>query len=191
MITHTQTEPRFPERVVVLGANGFIGRTLISHLNAIGVETSGPSSRELDLSSPTAGRELAALLRPTDAVVMLAATKPGRQLDDRAFVANVSMAAALSGAIRERTCSHLIYLSSDAVYEFTPEPIRENSRISASHLYSLMHLARETMLAKIGELPVAILRSTQVYGLGDSHAAYGPNRMIRSAVQEGQIILFG
>jgi UDP-glucose 4-epimerase len=54
-----------------------------------------------------------------------------------------------------------------------------------------MHLAREYLFGQIDGVPAAILRVAQVYGRGDPHNAYGPNRMIRSAVREGRIVLFG
>jgi UDP-glucose 4-epimerase len=54
-----------------------------------------------------------------------------------------------------------------------------------------MHLTREGMLGEIADLPLSILRLSQVYGSGDPHNAYGPNRMIRSALTAGKIFLYG
>jgi nucleoside-diphosphate-sugar epimerase len=41
------------------------------------------------------------------------------------------------------------------------------------------------------EIPVCILRLTAVYGPGDTHNAYGPNRFVRDALGRGRIVLFG
>ena len=57
-----------------------------------------------------------------------------------------------------------------------------------------MHLARERMLADacitMG-VPLLIVRLCAVYGPGDTHNAYGPNRFVRSALKNGIIDLFG
>jgi UDP-glucose 4-epimerase len=190
-ITHELAEPRLPTRVVVLGAGGFLGRNLLARLAAADVETLALSSRDLDLSSPKAADELAAILRPTDSVALLAATKSGLRLDNDAFVANVAMGAAVCNAVRRAGCAHVVYLSSDAVYPFVTTAIREDVPAVPTSLYALMHLARETMLRSIDGTPVVILRVTQVYGAGDPHGAYGPARMVRSALQEGRILLYG
>jgi UDP-glucose 4-epimerase len=190
-IIHEHPEPRRPTRVVVLGAGGFLGRDLLARLAQTDIETLALSSRELDLSSPNAADELAAILKPTDAVVLLAATKSGLRLDDDGFVANVSMGAAFCNAVKRVGCAHVVYLSSDALYPFMTTAIREDVAPVPTSLYALMHLARETMLRRINDTPVAILRVTQVYGAGDPHGAYGPARMVRSALREGRIVLYG
>src|SRR5258708_8092590 len=57
-----------------------------------------------------------------------------------------------------------------------------------------MHLARERMLAhacQAAKIPFAVVRPCAVYGAGDTHNSYGPNRFIRTALAEGNIRLFG
>jgi nucleoside-diphosphate-sugar epimerase len=54
-----------------------------------------------------------------------------------------------------------------------------------------MHLARELMARMLAKTPLLILRPTAVYGPGDTHNGYGPNRFLRSAQKEGKIQLFG
>jgi nucleoside-diphosphate-sugar epimerase len=122
---------------------------------------------------------------------MLAARGPGRKHDEDAFLANVAMASNLCHAVRARGCTHLVYISSDSVYPFDSVSIAEQTRPSVISFYSLMHLAREFLFGQIDGVPTAILRVAQVYGHGDPHNAYGPNRMTRSAVREGRIVLFG
>jgi nucleoside-diphosphate-sugar epimerase len=94
-------------------------------------------------------------------------------------------------AIRETECAQVVYISSDAVYPFIPTAVQEQVAPLPATLYAHMHLARETMLRSIESAPVAVLRLTQVYGVGDPHNAYGPTRMIRSALTEGRIVLYG
>jgi nucleoside-diphosphate-sugar epimerase len=55
-----------------------------------------------------------------------------------------------------------------------------------------MHLAREQMLLAVkGTTPFAILRPTLVYGAGDPHNGYGPNKFRRLANRGEAIVLFG
>ena len=54
-----------------------------------------------------------------------------------------------------------------------------------------MHLARELMLKDAVKGPLAILRPTLIYGAGDPHNGYGPNRYRRLARAGEDIVLFG
>jgi len=191
MIIHGHPEPQNPTRVVVLGGSGFVGRNLLRRLATVGSDSVAPLSRELDLSAPEGAHLLATLLKPTDAVVMLAASNSGARLDPDSFVANAAMGAAFCKAVRTAGCSHIVYLSTDAVYPFKAEPIHEDVEPVPTSLYALMHLAREAMLRRLQGPPIAILRVAQVYGAGDPHGAYGPGRMVRSALREGRIVLYG
>src|ERR1017187_6876344 len=76
MLTHRNPEPEPPARVVVLGARGFIGRTLVAALRRAGIAALPVSREDLDLAADGAADRLAAMLEPDDAVVMLAALTP-------------------------------------------------------------------------------------------------------------------
>src|SRR5260370_24915847 len=54
-----------------------------------------------------------------------------------------------------------------------------------------MHRTRELILAAEAKAPLAMLRITAVYGAGDTHNSYGPNRFLRQALNDGRIPLFG
>ena len=191
MLTHSDSRSKRPARVILLGGAGFIGSYLAQRLEQDGIETCLVGSSTFDLSSGDGRERLVDALRPTDSMIMLATLRPGRHLDEDAFLANVAMASNVCHAVRAKGCAHLVYVSSDSVYPFDPVSITEQTPPSATSLYPLMHLARESMLGQIDGTPTGILRVTQVYGYGDPHNAYGPNRMIRSAVREGRIALFG
>jgi len=47
------------------------------------------------------------------------------------------------------------------------------------------------LLSVAGSIPLAILRPTLVYGAGDPHNGYGPNRFRRLASANQPIVLFG
>jgi nucleoside-diphosphate-sugar epimerase len=131
------------------------------------------------------------MLQPDDAVVMLAALTPDKGRGLQPFLANIHMAASLCNALGNVTPAHLVYLSSDAVYPMPTGLVSEASSAEPDDLYGMMHLAREMMVKSATKAPVAVLRSTLVYGAEDTHNSYGPNRLRRMAHQEGKITLFG
>jgi nucleoside-diphosphate-sugar epimerase len=178
----------------VLGASGAVGRDLVSHLGELGFETVGVSSRQIDLTAPASVDLLQSTVRDGDAVVVAATITPDRGKDIRAMMRNLAMGEHLACFLERTRCAHVIYLSSDSVYENAENPVRESSLSGPESYYSLMHLARERMLAaatqKAGS-SYLILRPTLLYGPTDTHNSYGVNRFLRSARAEGRIALFG
>jgi len=191
MLTHHWPEPRNPERVVVLGGRGFIGSALLAALERAGIPALAPSSVELDLAAEGASGRLAALLRPTDALVVLAAVTPDKGRGLAPFLTNLAMGANIFRALEKVTPAHVAYFSSDAVYPLDIGLVTEGSCAQPTDLYGVMHLAREIMVMTSAKAPVAVLRPTLVYGAGDTHNAYGPNRLRRMAYKDGRITLFG
>ncbi len=191
MLTHYSPSPSLPARVVVLGARGFIGRTLTAALQRAGIAALPTSSADLDLATESAADRLASMLRSDDAIVMLAALTPDRGRGLPAFLTNIQMAATVCGALAKLTPAHVVYLSSDSVYPMCTGLVSEPSCSEPDDLYGVMHLAREMMVKSATAAPVAILRSTLVYGADDTHNSYGPNRLRRMAQKDARIALFG
>lgn len=194
MLTHLQSPPAAPARVVILGASGFIARALTAKLSAAKVSVLTVSSQQVDLAAADAGPKLAALLQPGDAVVMTSALTPDKGRDTATLMKNLRMAEGVAAALAAKPCAHFVYLSSDAVYDWRHPLISEATAPSPTDLYSTMHLAREQVLAAAttaAKVPYCILRPCAVYGPGDTHNGYGPNRFARSALTEGKIKLFG
>ena len=182
---------RTPERVVLLGARGFIGSELARQLNAQSIPTLTVSSMQLDLTAAEAAPALARLLRPSDAVVMLAVLTPDKGRDIATLVRNIAMMQSVCTALSQTGCAHFVYFSSDAVYNSAIGRVSEDTPAAPQDLYGVMHLARECMARSFGGGPVLVLRPTLVYGYQDSHNAYGPNRFSRAAKDSGRITLFG
>lgn len=194
MLTHLQSTAAAPTRVVILGANGFIPRALAAKLTADKVPFTAISSRQLDLAAGDAGAQLAALLRSGDAVVMAAALTPDKGRDTATLMKNLRMAESVATALAAQSVAHFVYLSSDAVYDWRHPLVSEATAPTPTDLYSTMHLARERLFASVTaslKVPYAILRPCAVYGPGDTHNSYGPNRFARTALAEGKIKLFG
>lgn len=191
MLTHHHPVPQDPARVVVVGGHGFIGGTLLAALGRAGIPALAPSSAELDLAAEGAGARLAEMLRPTDALVVLAAVTPDKGRGPGPFLRNLQMAASVCAALEGAQPAHAVYFSSDAVYPTDVGRVTEESGGQPPDLYGMMHLAREVMLRTSTKAPVAVLRPTLVFGSADTHNSYGPNRFRRMAKKEGRITLFG
>jgi nucleoside-diphosphate-sugar epimerase len=183
-----------PARVIVIGAGGFVGRVVVEQLRASDIPSVPISSRDVDLSRPESIRQLRGILRPTDSVVLLSAITREKGRDGRTFKTNVAMAHHVAEAAAGH-CRHLVYVSSDAVYGEEPQlPITEGTTLQPADLYGLAHLARERVMLETcmaAGTPVAVLRPTMLYGAGDTHRSYGPNRFIRTLMETGTITLFG
>lgn len=191
MFEHGNSTPALPNRVVLIGAGGFVGRRLAASLEATSTEVVQLSSKDVDLTTEGSSAKLSALLQAGDAVVVLAAITPdkGRGVDP--FIQNINMAANIAEALKASEPSHVVYFSSDAVYSMDEALVSEATPAEATDLYGAMHLSRELIFKSEVSAPVAILRPTLIYGAEDTHNSYGPNRLRRMARDKGKITLFG
>src|SRR5206468_9442920 len=104
-----------------------------------------------------------------------------------AVMRDLRMAEGVARALERVRPDHVVYLSSDAVYPFGSGLVTERSCAQPSDLYGMMHLARELLLGSAVGAPFVVLRPTLVYGTGDPHNSYGPNRFRRIARKDGMI----
>ncbi len=194
MIKHLNSGQQGPRRVVILGSSGFVGKELSRTLGNCDLDVLGIASKDLDLCSTDSVGRLKALLRDTDALVFASALTPDKGKDARTMMKNLLMAEHVGNALEQAPCHHVVYISSDAVYDEAANPVREAGLCDSGGLYGHMHRGREiimkTALAK-ARTPLLILRPTALYGAGDTHRGYGPNRFLRTALQDKQIALFG
>jgi len=189
MLKHLLDKSSKPKRVVVLGAAGFVGSACYRRLEILGVKVLPLSRTELDLNHPEAGELLANLLKTDDSLLFVAAKAPVKT--ESMLIENLQIASAVSQALKKSPVQHLVYISSDAVYADSGAPLNEDSCAQPSSLHGIMHLTREVMLSTVYQGPLCFLRPTLIYGSGDPHNGYGPNRFIRQA-KNGEIIpLFG
>uniref|UniRef100_Q07RH0 NAD-dependent epimerase/dehydratase n=1 Tax=Rhodopseudomonas palustris (strain BisA53) TaxID=316055 RepID=Q07RH0_RHOP5 len=186
MLTHHADGHSPPARVVVIGANSFVGKALVGRLGA--VELLGLTRAELDLTAAGAAGRLSGLFRPTDSVVAIAAKAPCRNVDD--FVVNARIIQTLVTALAAQPVAHVVNISSDAVYGDERVPLTEESAAAPGSLHGAMHLSREIALNGLG-LPTAMLRPTLIYGASDPHNGYGPNQFRRKANAGQDVVLFG
>lgn len=190
-LSHAHTNPQKPTRVVVLGSGGFLGKPLLQACAAAGIASLGLASKDIDLTDTSAGAQLAQRLRPMDVLIFLAALTPDKGRDSATLMRNLAMCRAVCEATRSVQLAQLVYASSDAVYSFDTSLISEQTPPVSVDLYGGMHRMRELILSAEAKAPLAMLRITGIYGAGDTHNSYGPNRFIRQALKEGRISLFG
>jgi nucleoside-diphosphate-sugar epimerase len=194
MLIHHSDPASRPARVAIVGANGFVGRSLSASLAACGTTVIPLGRPDFDLLDPECVGRLAASWEPADTVIVTAALTPDKGRDAATYQKNMSMGEHLAAAIAARPCAHLVYFSSDAVYDAAQPVLNEAAPTAPADLYGAMHLAREQMFreaAARAAIPFCVLRPCAIYGAGDTHNSYGPNRFIRCALAEGRIKLFG
>jgi len=163
-------------------------------LGADAVDCRTIGSREIALTQSEAPARLASILEPGDSLVVTSALTPDKGRDVNTLMKNLRMAENLCVALVKSPCAHLVYISSDAVYDGRSTLIDEQSSREPADLYGLMHTARELMLAescRIAKIPYCVVRPCAIYGYGDTHNSYGPNRFLRMALSDGVIRLFG
>lgn len=193
MLSHGH-EPAPPARTVVLGSRGFVGSALLAHLADLGWSAEGISSESVDLTADDAAAALARQLRAEDSLVFVSGLTPDRGKDAATFERNIRMVRSVVDALALQPVAHLVNIGTDAVYADDANPVRESSCASPASLHGAMHLGREVLLAdaaRAAGVPLVLLRPSLLYGPGDTHNGYGPNRFARNGPAEGKIGLFG
>jgi len=189
MLEHGTAKPSAPQRVVVLGAGGFVGGASARLLAARGIPVLALGRRTLDLLAPDAGSRLADRLQAQDTLLVVSALAPCK--DAAMLTANLRMMEAVAAALQKAAVAHVVYISSDAVYRDSAAPLDETSCAEPGSLHGVMHLARELVLKDAFKGPLAVLRPSLLYGAADPHNGYGPNRFRRQASAGQEIFLFG
>ncbi len=189
MLEHNNQTELKPRRVVVLGGKGFIGGAITRALIGDEFDVLPLGSEDIDLTKKEASEKLISILNSNDALIFVSAKAPCKNLD--MLIDNILMGNVVCKALEIKPVSHLVYISSDAVYKDSMTPLNESSCAQPGAIHGVMHLAREVALTQSFAGPCAIVRPTLVYGMDDPHNGYGPNRFRRLAAEGKEIVLFG
>jgi nucleoside-diphosphate-sugar epimerase len=189
MLVHQNSASAKPNRVVVVGAGGFVGGAIADRVARDGVETVRLTRREADLLAADGADRLAAHLRDGDSVVAASAIAPCKNPD--MLRDNIVLAGAMVRAFGKVQLAHVVNIGSDAVFGDEPLPLEESSPRAPGSYHGVMHLAREIMFETELKVPVVTLRPTLIYGARDPHNGYGPNQFRRKANRGEAITLFG
>ena len=165
-------------RVLVTGADGFVGRHLVPYLAAQGYRViaasrtvSGSDNPDIqpvplpDLSQPF---DWQPLLRQSDVVIHLAGIAHKFAVDDLYDRVNHQAAAALAQAASRCGTRHLVFISSIAAQSgsFSNRELREEDPPQPNNPYGRSKLAAEKAI-RIADVPFTILRPVVIYGEGE------------------------
>lgn len=189
MLQHNSDLSNRLKTVAVMGAFGFVGRAVTAGLAESGLAVNPIGRRDLDLLAEDAAPRLAQRLDGADCLVFVSAVAPTR--DNAELIDNLRMAKAVIEALSGSQVAHAVYVSSDAVYADSDQPITEQWVRQPETLHGIMHAAREMMLGQQLQQPLCILRPSLLYGPQDPHNGYGPNRFRGYLARGEPITLYG
>ena len=178
-----------PKRVVILGSSGIISINLQEEMKKRSVNTLTIGRSTINLKSHNASKLLTRKIKNGDTIVFIAAEAPVKNF--KMLINNLKICNNVCNSLQNKKIFHLVYISSDAVYADIKEKITENSKTMPLSLHGLMHLTRESILRSKFNKILCILRPTLIYGMGDSHNGYGPNRFIKCVLKKKPIKIFG
>jgi UDP-glucose 4-epimerase len=184
----------YPGPVVVVGHSGFIGRSLTGLLSERAVDVHGLSSRELNLRDLAAFATLDPLMGADATIFVCAALTPDRGATIDACVDHIAMSANLARYLSQQTARKVVFVSSDAVYPTVARPVDEDTATDPVGAYPVAKYTSERLMelaAAPHDIPLLIVRPTGVFGPGDTHNSYGPNRFVRTAMAAHTVRLFG
>lgn len=184
----------YPGPVLVLGHTGFIGSPLCARLRDDGATVHGFSSGELNLRDPAAFAVLDPLVGPETTLFVCAALTPDRGASLETCIDHIGLTANLARYLATQTLGKCVFLSSDAVYPMVESAVTEDTPVAPSGAYPVAKYASERLLEmalSASKVPLLIVRPTGVFGPGDTHNSYGPNRFVRTALADRTVRLFG
>jgi nucleoside-diphosphate-sugar epimerase len=178
--------------VIVFGASGFIGRYLAKHLEEshIVYRFSRKDGHTFETSFISEYVRSQIGNKKPFHVFYAIGPAPIKSIDDLrdSYKLVDSVTLALKDFDNLRTFT---YFSSDAVYGSEGELITEASFTKPESLHGFSHLLNELLLTnRLDKDKLTIIRPVAIFGIGDTHNSYGPNRMIREAYSKGEIRLF-
>ncbi len=192
MLTHINNTKIKPNRVVILGCNGFVGSAISNQLINLDIPILKLGKNNVNLLEDKSYKILSETLDDKDFLIIVSAIAPVK--NEQMFNDNIFMINQVCKALRIKKIKYVLNISSDAVFSDSMNLINENSIKSPENLHGAMHLSREIILNNcLQELSInlAHLRPTLIYGKNDPHSGYGPNLFRRKLVENQNITLFG
>lgn len=182
-------------RIVVLGANGFVGSNIAAFYAAAHKEVWALDSKSCDLLEKEESQRVLSALLPNDRVVMCAAITRLRANDMESMNQNIAMVQNLLRALEKKRVKHLLYFSSIDVYgiDTASEPITEESPLAPDDFYATAKTACEYMLrtfCKNYGIKLTIVRTSGIFGQGD-YTNSTVAKMAARVLQSGTLTITG
>jgi nucleoside-diphosphate-sugar epimerase len=166
----------------------------MSQLQARGADARGFSSRELNLRDPSAFGVLDPVVGPETTLYVCSALTPDRGASIDTCADHIGMTANLARYLSDKNIGKCIFVSSDAVYPFDFEKVDETTPVAPTGAYAVAKYTSECLMQMaFAQHPqqLLIVRPAAVFGPGDTHNSYGPNRFVRTALGDHSVRLFG
>ena len=176
-------------KVVIVGCNGFIGNSIMKELNTLEIDHIGLSKEEYNLLEVSTATKLQSIINADDKIVFTSAIAPAKTAED--LQNSIKMAEVFCKSIKELNVNQILLISSDSVYGDRSGLINEFSPCNPNTFHGLSQLAREFVFSNTECNNLAILRLCAVYGEGDTHNGYGPNRFLNQIRNSETIKVFG
>tara|TARA_B110000027_G_C16113777_1_gene299123 strand:+ start:1286 stop:2140 length:855 start_codon:yes stop_codon:yes gene_type:complete len=177
------------KRIVIIGSSGIISTNLQKRLKLHNFNFLVFGRKKIDLKRKNSHKVLEKKIKNNDIVIFISAEAPVKNME--MFFNNIEICNNFCKSLNNKVISKLIYISSDAVYSDISKKINENSKTIPNSMHGSMHLMREMILKVKFKEKLCILRPTLIYGLGDTHNGYGPNKFVNLAKKNKDIVLFG
>lgn len=177
------------KRLVVIGANGFLGSTFCKKFDSNFFELKKVTSKNCNLLERNSITYLQKEIKEDDIIIFAAAKAPAKNWD--MLGTNLGMVNNFVEGIKKINVKYILNVSSDAVYSDSTSEINEESSVMPDNPHGYMHYVREKILEENLDIPIGHIRPTLVYGMDDPHNGYGPNSFLRLAKEGKDIALFG
>lgn len=150
-------------RVLITGGTGFIGRQLKTDLIALGHDVTAPTRTEMDITDEASVFSAVEAAQP-DWIIHLAALTSG---DEAEMVrANVEGTQNVINAARTVKVSAVVIAGTNAEYGDAPTPFLETTIPHPINAYGRTKLEATQHALEATDIPVAVLRFSNVYGEG-------------------------
>lgn len=178
-------------RIVVLGAGGFVGGSIYNFLKKNNFYIIPVDRNKIDFLRNNSSKLLKNLVKKNDIIINAIAIAPCKIFTD--FLKNLSIINNIQNGLASTKIKKYINISSDAVYCDKKTRISEQDIPLPTTLHGLMHYNREIIIDNtIGKTAKIIhLRPTLIYGIDDPHAGYGPNLFFKNFMNKKEIAIFG
>ena len=187
----------FPERIIILGASGFIGKRLFDRFSLHrDLEVKGFSSKNCDLLSMNNVTNILSDITSNDVLVMTSAITRLKENTFNSMLKNIQMVENVSKVLVEHPVGQFVYLSTVDVYGIDLKKdvkIGEKLELNPNDYYATSKIVGEFLLKKEcskKDIPLTILRLSGVFGPGDKgESTIGA--LVQSAFKEKKVGIYG